>query len=502
MNPEPGTSTFTKMVWCAEILVHYKEIAIKGRNRPWFVERLVRNIRTATLGTGVAEVRALMSRVEVRLDDEAQVDEVSRRLARVFGIANFASARRTAADLDAIIAAALEVTEGLEPQPFRVSAARADKRFPMSSPEIERRVGAAVVVARAWPVKLDPPHRRIHVEIVPGAAYVYAQREAGPGGLPVGVSGRALCLLSGGIDSPVAAWRMMRRGCPVSFVHVHGYPLTSPASIEKAQRLAGVLAHCQPHTRLLLVPFADVHRHIVAAVPPALRTLIFRRAMFRAASLLAPRLRARAMVTGEVVGQVASQTLENLAATEAAATVPVLRPLIGLDKDEIVAEAIRIGTFETSILPDEDCCQLLSPRHPATRARSDRSRSRRDGAAAGGARRGRRRRRHQRTLRRERRRAPHVRIQPACVVVAQRFFGAAEGQRIPGNRALVEASRLEAFIVNRELAGDRRRRKDDDDWRPSGVGVDVDETVDADVETALLARFADDRDSIGSPRST
>ena len=352
------------------ILVHYKELAIKGRNRPWFVERLLRNIRLATRGTGVAEVRALMSRVELRLDDDARVDEVSRRLARIFGIANFATARRTAADLDAIIEAVLELTDGLEPRSFRVRAARADKRFPLTSPEVERRVGAAVVLARGWPVNLGSPERRIHVEIVPGAAYVYAERQAGAGGLPVGVSGRAVCLLSGGIDSPVAAWRMMRRGCPVSFVHAHGYPLTSRASIEKTQRLAGLLAAYQTRTRLVLLPFADVYRHIVASAPPALRTLVFRRAMFRAASLVAPRLRALAIVTGEVVGQVASQTLENLTATEAAASLPVLRPLIGLDKDEIVAEATRIGTFETSILPDEDCCQLLSPRHPATRARS------------------------------------------------------------------------------------------------------------------------------------
>ena len=350
------------------ILVHYQELALKGRNRPWFVDRLLRNLREATRGLGVTEVRALMGRIEIVLADGADLETIRRRASRLFGIANFALAERVPADVAAIEEAAIRHTEGLAPTTFRVAAARADKRFPIPSPELERLVGSRIQDVRGWPVDLDAPATVVHVEVVPGAAFCYVARDRGPGGLPTGVSGRVVSLLSGGIDSPVAAWRMMRRGCRALFVHYHSHPLASRASQDKVRAIVRLLTVSQLHSALVLVPFADIQRRVVVGVPPELRVVIYRRFMLRIADRLARRAGARALVTGEVVGQVASQTLDNLATIDNASTLPVLRPLVGMDKEEITAEARRIGTYEISILPEEDCCQVFAPRHPATRS--------------------------------------------------------------------------------------------------------------------------------------
>jgi thiamine biosynthesis protein ThiI len=252
---------------------------------------------------------------------------------------------------------------------FRVSAKRADKRFPLTSPELEREVGGRIKEARGWTVNLAKPELTIHVEALTEEAFYYFDKEPGAGGLPAGTSGRVACLLSGGIDSPVAAWRLMRRGCRVTFVHFHSYPILSRASQEKARELVALLTKFQYDSRLFLVPFGEIQQRVVLAVAPPLRVVIYRRLMMRIAEAIARRSRAQALVTGEVVGQVASQTLENLSAINAVVRMPVLRPLVGLDKDEITAEAQRLGTFPISIIPDQDCCTLFTPRHPATKAR-------------------------------------------------------------------------------------------------------------------------------------
>jgi thiamine biosynthesis protein ThiI len=205
--------------------------------------------------------------------------------------------------------------------------------------------------------------------MLPEGSFYFFGKEAGAGGLPTGTGGRVACLLSGGIDSPVAAWRMMRRGCSVLLVHFHAYPVLSRASQEKVREIAALLASYQLRSRLLLVPFGDLQQRVVLAVRPELRVVVYRRLMLRIAERLARGWRARALVTGEVIGQVASQTLENLTTIAAATTMEVLRPLVGMDKDEISAEAGRIGTFPISIIPDQDCCTLFTPRHPATRVR-------------------------------------------------------------------------------------------------------------------------------------
>lgn len=351
------------------IVVHYQELALKGNNRPWFVARLARNLRLATKGVGVREVRVLMGRIELRLDASADWNVVRERLSHVFGVANFAKAGSAALGVNAIAAEILKNLGDPQIETFRVSARRADKRFPLTSPELEREVGGLVKQARGWRVNLSRPDLTIHVEALTDEAFYYFGKEAGAGGLPAGTSGRVACLLSGGIDSPVAAWRLMRRGCRILFVHFHSYPILSHASQEKTRELVTLLTRHQYDSRLFLVPFGEIQQQVVLAVAPPLRVVIYRRLMMRIAEAIARRNRAQALVTGEVVGQVASQTLENLSVIDAAASLPVLRPLVGLDKDEITAESQRLGTYPISIIPDQDCCTLFTPRHPATKAR-------------------------------------------------------------------------------------------------------------------------------------
>jgi len=351
------------------IVVHYKELALKGGNRPWFIRTLVRNLKIALSGLDV-EVRALMGRLEIQLGAD-DWNEARDRIAHVFGIANFSHANRGPHDFDALASAILRDLGDRQAESFRVSATRADKRLPFTSPQVEREVGGLIKVAKGWRVDLDEPALTIHVEMLPEGAFYFFGKEPGAGGLPTGTGGRVACLLSGGIDSPVAAYRMMRRGCLVLFIHFHSYPILSRASQEKVREIAALLTQYQQRSRLLLVPFGELQQQIVLSVPQEMRVVMYRRLMMRIADRLARRWRARALVTGEVIGQVASQTLDNLTAIADASGLEILRPLVGMDKDEITAEAERIRTFPISIIPDQDCCTLFTPRHPATRARLD-----------------------------------------------------------------------------------------------------------------------------------
>ncbi len=351
------------------IVIHYQELALKGKNRPWFLGRLVRNLRRALSDLDVRGVRALMGRIEVVLGPAAVPEEVSDRISRVFGIANFSFAGTSVLDLDAIAAAILKDLGDRTCASFRVSAKRADKRFPLTSPQIEREVGGRIKEARGWKVSLDDPDLTIHVELLTDQAFYFFGKARGAGGLPTGTAGRVVCLLSGGIDSPVAAHRMMKRGCTVTFVHFHSYPILSRASQEKARELVTLLTKWQQRSRIYLVAFGEIQQQVVLAVPGPMRVVVYRRLMMRIAEAIARAHGAQALVTGEVVGQVASQTLENLAVIGSVATLPIFRPLIGMDKDEITAEAIRIGTYPISIVPDQDCCTLFTPRNPLTRAK-------------------------------------------------------------------------------------------------------------------------------------
>jgi thiamine biosynthesis protein ThiI len=360
------------------VVVHYKELALKGKNRPWFTQLLVRNLKTALAGLHVRAVRSIMGRVEIELgpDGSSTVPPASgrdrnalaERLSRVFGIANFSFAGRGPHDFDGLARAILTDLGDRHANSFRVSATRADKRLPFTSPTVEREVGGMIKEAKGWRVDLERPALTIHIEMLPDGAFYFFGKEPGAGGLPTGTGGRVACLLSGGIDSPVAAYRMMRRGCSVLFIHFHSYPILSRASQEKVREIAALLTRHQLRSRLVLVPFGDLQQQVVLAVSPELRVVIYRRLMLRIAEKLARRWHARALVTGEVLGQVASQTLENMTAIAEATTLTILRPLVGMDKDEISAEAAGIGTFPISIIPDQDCCTLFTPRHPATRA--------------------------------------------------------------------------------------------------------------------------------------
>jgi thiamine biosynthesis protein ThiI len=350
------------------IVVHYGELALKGRNRPWFINTLVRFIRFALAGLSVTDVRALVGRIIVTFDREDDWPEARDRLARVPGIGNFALARHVEPDLDTMTAAIVTALAGRTAANFRVVVRRADKRFPIESPDVERHIGRRVQQAYGWPVRLSDPAFVIRLEILTRDAFFFFDRERGTGGLPVGTGGRVMALLSGGIDSPVAAWRLIRRGCRTHFVHFHAYPILSHTSRDKARELVQTLTRTQLRSRLFQVAFGPIQQQIVVSVPPPLRVVIYRRMMLRIAEELARASGAHALVTGDSVGQVASQTIDNLAVVGSVATMPVLRPLVGMDKEEITADAQRIGTYLTSVVPDEDCCTLFTPRFPATRA--------------------------------------------------------------------------------------------------------------------------------------
>jgi tRNA uracil 4-sulfurtransferase len=351
------------------IVVHYQEIALKGKNRPWFLGRLVRNLRDGFSDLDVKAVRALMGRIEIVLGPSAPVEAASDRLRHTFGVANFSLAGRAPLDVDAIATSILTDLGDRTCDSFRVSVRRADKRFPMTSPQAEREIGGRIKEARGWKVDLSNPAFTIHVELLTNDAFYFFGKERGPGGLPSGTAGRVACLLSGGIDSPVAAHRMMKRGCKVTFVHFHSYPILSRASQDKARELARLLTKWQYRSRLYLVAFGDIQQQVVLSVPGPMRVVIYRRLMLRIAERIARSRQAQALITGDVVGQVASQTLENLAVVGSVATMPIFRPLIGMDKDEIMAEAAKLGTYPISIIPDQDCCTLFTPRNPLTRAK-------------------------------------------------------------------------------------------------------------------------------------
>ncbi len=350
------------------LIGRYHEIALKGRNQWRFIEQLKRNLRDAFAGIELGAMRSEGPRLMVELIGEEPEELIVERAALVFGLQNFSISRTTPLDIEALKREAVSQARHYPGRTFAVRTRRAEKRFALNSMEIDRSVGAAVAGELGLKVDLENPDFTIAIEIMPAAAYVAVGKHPGAGGLPVGIAGRGLALLSGGIDSPVAAWRMMRRGLRLDFVHFHSYPLVSAASREKAADLAAHLTRFEGHSILMLAPFAEVQREIVARALRPLRVVLYRRFMMRIATALALRAGASALVTGESLGQVASQTLANMTVIENAAGMPILRPLVGMDKNEIVEQARMLGTFETSILPDQDCCSLFVPAHPETRA--------------------------------------------------------------------------------------------------------------------------------------
>ena len=351
------------------VLIRYHEIALKKGNRQYFTELLKRNLLAAVKDLGAKEVRSLPARLLLSFKNEIDRQILIQRIGAVFGVANFSIVERTARDIEVLKTRILESLDATHFASFRIDTQRGDKTFPLTSPEINRQLGAAVQAKSGARVDLENAEFTVTVEVLPRDAFFGFDKIAGAGGLPVGASGRVVSLISGGFDSPVAAYRMMQRGCRIVFVHFHSAPYQDKTSQEKVRELIKILTRHQFLSRLYLVPFGEIQRQIVAAVARPLRVVLYRRMMLRIAEAIARREKAKALVTGESLGQVASQTLDNMAVIQQAARLPILRPLVGMDKQEIIDQSRRIGTFEISSVPDQDCCQLFVPKHPATKAR-------------------------------------------------------------------------------------------------------------------------------------
>jgi thiamine biosynthesis protein ThiI len=348
------------------VIATVHEVALKGGNRGWFERALLTNVRAALRGLPVAEV-SIPARVVIRFSEPVEWAEVLPRLSTVFGVNGIIPVERTGTTYEQLERFVGGYTGELGGKTFAVRCKRSDKRFPMTSEEVNRRLGAFVAERTGMTVDLEEPDVTLHVLVQSDGVYLFLRRFPGPGGLPAGTSGRVLVLLSGGIDSPAAAYLAMKRGTRAHYVHFHSAPYTSQASVSKVERLVQVLTRHQGASRLAVVPFGDCQREIVALCPERLRVVLYRRMMLRTAERIARRWRCEALVTGESLNQVASQTLENLAAIDRVAHMPVLRPLVGMDKQEIIAVAERADTYELSLLPHQDCCSFLQPQHPATR---------------------------------------------------------------------------------------------------------------------------------------
>src|SRR5271170_7358094 len=352
------------------IVVHYHELWLKGRNRRFFLRKLHTALRIALQGIPVERIEQPGDRMVVWLGDGASLEEVKARVDRVMGVAFYAVARAVERNMDELCKAAWEEMEPLRFESFAVRAKRSDKRFPTTSLEAEVIIGRHLLeqlraANRNVRVRLNQPEMTCYVEITKSMALVYARKIAGAGGLPANTAGRMMCLLSGGYDSAVAAYHMMKRGAHMSFAHFYGSgAMPGESSLHVASQLARQLVPYQFHAKLYRIPFEPIQREIVRYAPENYRVLLYRRMMLRIAEVLAKRDRALALVTGDSLGQVASQTLRNLVAVDAASRMVVFRPLIGTDKMEILATAKKIGTYDISSEPFHDCCPVFMPRQP------------------------------------------------------------------------------------------------------------------------------------------
>ncbi|MFT5285954.1 MAG: thiamine biosynthesis protein ThiI [Planctomycetota bacterium] len=358
------------------VLVRYGELATKGKNRFEFENALQRNITKAANEIAPCKVTRMRGRMMVH--PERRMERVARRLQDVFGIVSVSPAYAAERNLEAIVAVAdrelkrvLANHTGTEPIRFRIASRRADKRFHLSSQDLNLQVADRILPQHEDRITIDlkNPELKLGIEVRTNAAYIFAERLPGNGGLPVGTLGRGICLLSGGIDSPVAAWMMMKRGCRVIYVSFHSAPFIGDSSKRKIEQLVGSLARYQPKSRLYSIPFTDIQMAIRDNAPESYRTVLYRRQMQKIAARVARWEKAGCLITGESLGQVASQTMENLTCIGAATATPVMQPLIGFDKQETIDLAHRIGTYELSIIPEPDCCTVFMPSRPIIRGK-------------------------------------------------------------------------------------------------------------------------------------
>ena len=355
------------------ILIKNGELALKGQNRRGFEEILMKNIRRRLKPLGTVNIRAAQSTVYIEpADGGFDMDEAERRISKIFGIAAFTRAAVTEKNMDSVKATAADyLSKSLgAANTFKVEAKRADKTFPLKSPEICRETGGYILSKfKGLKVDVHNPDITVTVEIRENGAYVHGDQIKGAGGMPVGTGGRAAVLISGGIDSPVAAYTMAKRGIELVGVHFASPPYTGPRAEQKVRDLLTVVSGYSGRIPFFIVPFTEIQLEIDEKCPEELFTVIMRRFMMRIAQIIAKKEDCKALITGESVGQVASQTMDAICCTDKVCEMPVFRPLIGNDKDEIVAVSRKIGAFETSILPFEDCCTVFTPRHPRTKPR-------------------------------------------------------------------------------------------------------------------------------------
>ncbi len=342
------------------VVCHYGEIALKGKNRSFFEKKLVLNIKEMV---NDAEVQASRGRVVVFSEDEF----LEEKLKKIPGIVYFSLAEKVSSSLPVIKERAVSLIEKESFEKFAVRVKRADKSFPVSSMDCAREIGNEIAIKTKKKVDLTNPDITCFVEIAGQETYIYYKKIRGVGGIPIGTGGRAVSLISGGIDSPVASFRMIKRGVRNIFIHFHAYPATSKESISKVEQLVKTLSSFQGKSTLYLIPFNEIQKEIMINTLESLRVLLYRRFMMRIAQKIASKEKAKAVITGESMGQVASQTMENMAIAQGVLNIPILRPLISYDKEEIIKEASKINTYKTSILPEEDCCVRFLPKNPKTK---------------------------------------------------------------------------------------------------------------------------------------
>jgi len=352
------------------VICHYSEIGLKGNNRKFFEEKLIKEIKRCLDSYFYEFVKRISGRVIVKLNPRGREKqpEIKVALKNVFGLAYFCFADESKQDIDSIKSQSLEILKKKDFNSFRILTKRSKKNFYLISPEVDRQVGAYIVDNLNKKVNLKSAEIILFIEIVEKYTFFYVEKIKGQGGLPVGVSGKVLLLLSGGIDSPVAGFQLMKRGLNLSFVHFHTYPYTTQESIKKTEKMVKHLSRFQGKSRLYLVPFAEIQKQIVLKAPIKLRVIFYRRLMVKIAQEIAEKENISVLATGDNLGQVASQTLENINVITRAINLPILRPLITFDKEEIVNKAKEIDTYKISLLPDQDCCSRFVPKHPETKA--------------------------------------------------------------------------------------------------------------------------------------
>ncbi|MBD3311760.1 MAG: tRNA 4-thiouridine(8) synthase ThiI [Candidatus Magasanikbacteria bacterium] len=356
------------------VLIHYDEIGLKGKNRSAFETKLMDNIRRKLkiLNLNQCSLKknygCLVIEYDKNLTSHEKISEICKTS---FGISNFSFSYECNSDYDEIEKSVMNIIQNKKYKTFRITARRSNKKFKLNSQEICIKIGDIVRTKFNKKVDLENFDLNIYIEIYDKKTYIYFEKIPSIGGLPTGVGGKIVTLLSGGIDSPLAAWYMQKRGLDTVLVHFHSFPFTNAASIDKVKELAEKLSRYSPELKLYLCPFGELQKKLLCEIPDEYRIIFYRRFMFRIANKIAKKEDCKAISTGESIGQVASQTIENISVIQEASDLPILRPLIGFDKKEIINKAKEVGTYETSILPHQDCCSLFLPKHPQTKSKPE-----------------------------------------------------------------------------------------------------------------------------------